>query len=227
MQFPNDETLLCVLCRERPATDEYTISGHTKMVCATCLERWNVRAAYEDELLHLTALERRGQYDEALACLDAIMEANRDRDHDGWLARSIADHRVLILLDAGRYAEAEEACKAWALLGFADVSQRWMHALGAAHALEALSRDREALVALEDALGHEDPKYLPSVLGVLTELVRLSEKVGQPVDPKWRRIAEAVAERYGVDMPARSSLSGAILALEEVTRGKQPKRPSE
>lgn len=227
MQFPNDEPSLCALCQEKPATENYALSGHTKPVCAACLERWNVQDAYENKLLHITALERRGQYDEALACLDAILEANSDRDHDGWLARSVADHRVLLLLDAGRYAEAEESCRAWARLGFADVSQRWMHALGTAHSLEALGRDQEAVAALEDALGYEDPKYLPSVLSVLTELVRLSEKVGQAFDSKWLRTAEAVAERYGIDMPANDSPGQAILALQEAVQGKQPQRPSE
>lgn len=197
------------------------------MVCAACLERWNVQVAYENKLLHITALERHGQYDEALACLDAILEANSERDRDGWLARSIAHHVVLVLLDAGRYPEALQACRAWESLGFADVSERWQHATATGHALEGLGRDGEAVAALEDALGYEDPKHLPSVLGVLTELVRLSEKIGQPVDPKWLRIAEAVAERYGVEMPARDSPSVAILALEEMTRGKLPKRPSE
>jgi len=197
------------------------------MVCATCLERREVRDAYEGKLLHITALERRKQYDEAIVCLNTILEENHARDHDGWLARSVADHRVLILLDAGRYAEAEQACKAWSQLGFSDVSERWMHALGTAHTLEGLGRDREAVAALEDALGYEDPKYLPSVLGVLTELVRFSEKLALPVDPKWLRIAEAVAERYGVGMPVHDSPGQAVFALEEAVRGKQPKRPSE
>jgi len=39
-----------------------------------------------------------------------------------------------------------------------------MHALGTAHSLEGLGRDREAAAALEDALGHEDSKYLPAVI---------------------------------------------------------------
>ncbi|MBK8257553.1 MAG: hypothetical protein IPK82_33405 [Polyangiaceae bacterium] len=224
MQFPNETPLLCALCGEQPATDSYARSERTKRVCAICLERLNLRSAYEDKLPHISALERNGQYDEALMCLDAILDASRDHDHEQWLARSIADHRVLVLLDAGRYAEAEEACAVWAKLGFADVSQRWMHALAWAHALEGLDRDREALVALEDALGYEDPKYLPSVLGALTELVRLSAKVGHAVDPKWAKTAAAIAERYGVEMPDRHSLSDAIVALEEMTRGKQPKR---
>jgi len=181
----------------------------------------------EGNLLHIEALQHRKQYDEALACLDAILEANRDRDHDSWLARSVAHDRALILFEAGRYREAEQAYRAWAQLGFDDVSQRWMHADGTARTLEVLGRDREAVAVLEEALGHEDPKYLPSAIWVLTGLVRLSEKIGQPFDSKWLRIAEAVAERYGVEMPVHDSPGQAILALQEAIRGKQPKRPSE
>jgi tetratricopeptide (TPR) repeat protein len=227
MQLPSDELPLCTLCGKKPATEKYMLSGHAEMVCAACLERRQVRDALEDKLLHILALERRKQYDEALACLDTILEANRDRDHDGWLARSIAHDRAVILFEAGRYAEALQAYDAWAELGFEDVSQRWMHADGTARTLEAFGRDREAVAALEDALGYEDPKYLPSVLGVLTELVRFSEKLALPVDPKWLRIAEAVAKRYGVDMPVHDSPGQAILTLAETVRSMVPKRPSE
>lgn len=225
MQPPSDELPLCSLCGKKPATEKYALSGHPEMVCASCLERRQVRDALEDELLHIMALERRKQYDEALACLAAILEANRHRDHDGWLARSVAHDRAVLLFEAGRYAEALQAHDAWAELGFEDVSERWMHSDGKARTLEALGRDREAVAVLEDALGYQDPKYLPSALWVLTALARISEKVGQPVDSKWLKIAEAVADRYGIDMPVRDSPGEAILALGEATRGRQPKRP--
>lgn len=133
----------------------------------------------------------------------------------------------MILFNAARYPEAERAFRAWAELGFDDVSQRWMHADGTARTLEALGRDREAVAVLEEALGHQDPKYLPSAIWVLTGLARLSEKVGQPVDSKWLRIAEAIAERYGVEMPVRDSPGQAIFALDEALQGKQPKRPAD
>lgn len=227
MHIPIDEPPRCTLCEKRPATENYMLSGHAEMVCTACLERRQVRDAYEDKLLHISALQGRKQYDDALACLDAILEANRERDHDRWLARSIAHDRALILFEAGRYAEAEQAFGAWAQLGFEDVSQRWMHAHGTALTLEAFGRDQEAVTVLEEALAYQDPKYLPSARWVLSELVRLSEKAGLPVDSKWLRIAEAVAERYGVDMPVRDSPGEAILALEQITQGKQPKRAGE
>lgn len=227
MHSPAEEPVLCARCEERPALKRYARGGLDEMLCAACFERWDVQDAYEGQLVHISDLESAGKYDEAIACLNTILEANSDRDRDGWLARSIAHHVVLVLLDAVRYPEALQACRAWESLGFADVSERWQHATATGHALEGLGRDGEAVAALEDALGYEDPKHLPSVLGVLTELVRLSEKIGQPVDPQWLTIAEAVAERYGVEMPARDSPSEAILALEEITRGKQPKHPSE
>lgn len=227
MKLPNDESPLCALCKKRPAVKRYTHTNLDERVCAICFDRWSLQHEYERAYPHIDALEQGEQYDEALACLDTILEANRSRDHDAWLARSIGHERAMILFEAGRYAEAEQAFRARERLGFADVSQRWMHADGTARTLEALGRDREAVTVLEEALGHEDPRFLPSVIWVLTGLVRLLEKIGQPVDAKWLRIAEAVAERYGVDMPIHDSPGEAILALDVAIRGKQPKRRSE
>lgn len=109
MRLPSDEPPLCTVCEEKPAVKQYTRKTRSKMVCATCFDRLSVQEALENKLVHIESLERHGQYDEALACLDAILKENRDRDHDGWLAGSAAHHRAAILLDAGRYTEAEQA----------------------------------------------------------------------------------------------------------------------
>ena len=227
MQLPKNESPLCAHCQKKPAVKRYTRKTFSQMVCATCFDRWSVQEVLEDEMLHILDLEHAKKYDEALACLDAILEANRDRDHDGWLANSVALSRSSILFDAGRYAEAEQAYSEWAQIGFIDLWRRQMHALGLAKTLEALGRDREAVAVLENVLGHEEPKDLPLALTVLIELVRISDKLDLPVDSKWLRIAEAAAGCYGVDLPARDSPGEAIVALGEVTRGRQPKRPSE
>ena len=233
MQVSNEEPPLCENCKKKPAVKTYSRARLTGMVCATCFDRWHVEDALEGKFLHLIALGRDGKYDEVLACLDAILEANRDRDHDRWLARSIAHHRVQFLWDAGRYAESEQACNAWAELGFADIGDRLMHALEIARIFEESGRDREALAALEDALGHgealghEDVRYLDPAPYPLAQVAHLSEKLGQPVDPKWRRLAEAVADEFGVEMPANDSLAQALVTLEEITRSAKPKRQRE
>jgi len=223
MQFPNDEPQPCGFCKERPATERYTRAGRTEMVCATCLDRLAVQDALEDRLRHIyDDLASRERYDEALACLDEILEANRHRDHDLWLARSIAMHRSGILFRAGRYAEAEKACEAWAQLGFQDVWRRWMHGFETARTLDALGRPREALAALENALSHQEPREIPSAGYMLAALAELSEKLGQPVDPKWRGLVEAWAKHHGVEMPVDDSLGKAILELDKVIRPQQP-----
>jgi tetratricopeptide (TPR) repeat protein len=227
MQFPKETPEPCSSCRNQVATEKYTCSGLTLMVCATCLDRLEVQDAFDHRFLHIVDLERNEQYDEALACLDAFLEANRHRDHDKWLARSIAMHRAMILFDAGRYAEAEQACEAWAELGFVDVGERWMHGSVTADTLDALGRSREGLAVLEEALSHRDPKHVPGACGHLARLADISERIGQPVDTKWRSLAEAVAKRFRVDMPVADSLGKAILELAEVTRGREPMRPHE
>lgn len=227
MQSPNDEPPLCALCQKKPAVEKYTCKTLDEMVCATCFDRWSVQEVLEGEMLQILDLERARKHDEAIARLDTILGANRDRDHDGWLANSVALGRSSILFDAGRYAEAEQAYREWAQVGFIDLWRRQMHALGLAKTLEALGRDREAMAVLANVLGHEERKDLPLALTVLSELARISDKLDLSVDPKWLRIAEAAAGCYGVELPARDSPCDAILALEEATRGRQPKRPNE
>ena len=138
--------------------------GHTELVCATCLDCLHVQDAYEGRLIHMATLGSQRQYDEVLACLDTILEANRDRDHDRWLARSIAAHRVMIFLDAHRYAEAEQACEALAQLGFGDVGQRYEHARGASRTFEEQGRFDQAVVVIEGALRYQEIKELPAAL---------------------------------------------------------------
>jgi tetratricopeptide (TPR) repeat protein len=191
------------------------------MLCTICFDRLTMETAFNDAMSHFHDLRRNEQYDEALACLDELLEANRHRDPEKWLARNIAMHRANILLDAGRHAEAEQACQAWAELGFDKIWGRWYHGSVMAETLDALGRTREGLAALEDALSYSDPKDVPSAWLYLRDLAELSEKLGQPVDPKWRGLAEETAAWHGVEMPKHESLGKAILELAEAIRGKE------
>lgn len=223
-QRPTGAPELCEVCRVRPATQQYTSARDNHMVCVFCLDQQAARDALENQLHHIAELEMRQEYDQVIACLDAIWVAHQHRDHDHWLARSIAMHKSSTLYDAGRYVEAEQALEIWARLGFADVSGRWLHSVIYAKTVEALARSEEAIAVLEDALGHSDPKYFPSVRMVLATLAEMSETLGRPVDPKWRHLAEELAAFHGVPLPAHESLGKTILELVEVTRVKQSRQ---
>jgi tetratricopeptide (TPR) repeat protein len=218
MESSRNEQRSCSFCG-KPAVEEYTRAGRIEMVCASCGERWRLQDTYEDRLLYIVALEDSGKYDDAIACLDSFLESNRERDRDGWLARNIAAHRAMIFMETDRYAHAEEAWNAMAQAGFADVSERFEYAEGKAHVLDAQGRAAEATALLEDALGHPIPWHLlPSALWPLAGLAHTSEKLAQPLDPKWLRLAEAIAKRYGMDIPVKDSVAKAILALSETIR---------
>lgn len=214
MTPPNDEPALCEICEERPATRTRSTARKPEMLCGTCFDRWAAQLAFDDQLIHILGLKRTGQYDEALACLASILDANRAIDPYKEMARSVASERAWILNEAGRYPESEEAYKEWAQLGFQDLWRRQLYALGLSNTLEAMGRDGEAIPVLEDVLGQEEPKDLSLALVVLTTLVRVSGKAGRPVDPKWLKVAEAIAEHFGVETPPASSPEAAILALD-------------
>ncbi|WP_136970731.1 hypothetical protein [Polyangium sorediatum] len=167
------------------------------------------------------------RYDEALACLDAFEQANHSRDHDGWLARSVASEREHILHEAGRYEEALQVSEAVAQLGFENVTYRWSHGGSKARILQALGKDREALTAYEEAFHHQDPRYASAIPYYLPMLVELSENVGLPVDETWRSVAEAGAEDFAVELPVRDSLGESMRALAEMTQGMPSKRERE
>ena len=170
-------------------------------------------------LLELMGLKSSRQYDEALALLASILEANRALDRDGELSRGIAAQRAWTLYDVARYPESEQAYKEWAELGFQDVWHHQLYALGLSDTLEEMGRDSEAIPVLEGALGQEEAHDLSLAMTVLTSLVRVSNKAGRPVDPKWLAVAEAIAKHYSVAMPAAPSPEAAILALAEAIEG--------
>ena len=221
-----DRSLTCWFCKKKAAEVKYTDrSGiRTESVCATCLDRLEVQDAFEHKVLETFELEEREQYDEIIAIVDTFHEANRHRDHDGWLARSIASHRACLLWQAERYAESLAACEVRERLGFDNVTDRWALGVAKAQALEGLERHQEALAAFEEAFSHQDPRFVSDARYFLDSLVEFSANAGQPVHEKWRSVARAVAEEYGVEMPVRDSLGESILALHEMTRDMLPVR---
>lgn len=213
----------CWSCSKRPASTRYTnqTGKLSELVCEPCLDLLQLQEAFGRGIGDTRDLAEEERYDEILAWLDAFEEANRHRDQGGWLAREIASHRALIFWQAERYAESLEWCEKREQLGFEDVWQRWATASAKAVALEGLERHQEALAAFEDAFSHQDPQHLGSAVYFLRPLVELSENAGQPVNEKWRGVAQAVAEKYGVELPVRESLGESMLALHEMTCGKQ------
>ena len=223
MATPDDPSKVCWFCGHRPPEKAYRRDVDVHAVCATCFDRLSVQDAYEGALGEIGALEKAGRVDDALDSLNAILEANGERDHDGWLARSIASHRALSLSLGGRPAEAEKELRRRALLGFADVWERYEHGLALAKTLEALGRDADAVVALEDALSHQEPQYYPTAIALLCKLAGLVEKLGRPVEPQWMDLASAAASHNGVAVPAGESPAQVFSALHRLLRARPPR----
>jgi tetratricopeptide (TPR) repeat protein len=224
MQVPDEEPRMCDTCKERPATERYAWATSeksiTEMLCARCHDMAVAFTAiqFDPVLIDLHGREYHGEdvYDDVLARLDEILEANRHRDHDQRLVRSVALQRACALDEAGRYAEALQACEAWAEVGFNDASDRQLYRNVKAQALHGLGRSREGLALLEDALACRDPQDPRIAKWDLEKLARISEELRQPVDPKWRSL---VQELYGVEVPEHEPLGKAILSLAGIVGG--------
>jgi tetratricopeptide (TPR) repeat protein len=173
------------------------------------------------DLLKSTTQER---YDKILAWIDAFDEANRHRDHDGWMARSVASSRAHFLWEADRYEEALIACDVVEQLGFENITDKWALASSRAHNYEGLGRHDEALAVFEKAFHEQDPRYLSGARYWLRPLVQYAANAGKPVNESWREVVQNVANEYEVEMPVRETLAETILALYELTENKPSKR---
>jgi hypothetical protein len=130
----------------------------------------------------------------------------------------------MILWEARRFTEAEAAFRHSMTLGFGDVSQRWLAAMGLASTLDALGRTEEGVAVLEEALFHEDRRFLPSARWALEDIARLSRKIQRPVDVRWLKVAADVAVHEGVALPAGDTPGEVILSLLQLLHTRRAAR---
>jgi len=222
----NESFETCFFCKNRPATTKYTdrLGKRTELVCAQCLDRLEVQDAMEWGMADILKLTDRERYEKILGWIDTFEETHRHRDHDGWLARSVASSRALFLWEAGRYEEALVVCDIREKLGFENITDKWALASSRAHNYEGLGRHDEALAVFEKAFREQDPRYLSGARYWLRPLVEYSANAGKPVDESWRKVVQNIANEFEVEMPVRETLAETILALYDMTEGLPSKR---
>jgi tetratricopeptide (TPR) repeat protein len=221
-----DAVATCPWCKKRPATSMYNSRNGkiSAMFCQICLDRNEIQDALEWGIVDRFPLAEAERWDEILAWLDELEAANHHRDHDGWLARSVASERELTLWRAGRYEEALQACDVVEQLGFEDNWHRYAARVARANVLEGLGRHEEALAVYEEALRNHAEKAIESARHALLNLVDFATNAGKPVDESWRELAKTVAVDYEVEVPIRPTLAESITALFELTENKLSSR---
>ncbi len=225
MESEHNESLACPRCKQRPATATYAGRNGkwTVHVCGLCFDRLEIQDALEWGTVDMFPLVEEERWDEILAWLDEFEKANGHRDHDGWMARSIASHRELTLWQAERYEEALQACEKLEQLGFEDDWYRYAAGIAKARVLDDMGRHAEAVATFEEALRYQDLSYTDGVCNSMRWLAVFSQNAGIPVDERWREVVQNVAEGYEVEVPVRPTLGESILALFELTENKVSK----
>lgn len=219
-----ENAALCRCCKKRDATETYVyMHGPEKMadqVCNLCLDRLELQDEFAVEQRKRFEWLRDERSDEFFAWLDEFEATNRHRDHEGWLARTIAMTRQHELWWADRYEESMTAYEVVKELGFEQPWQRWDAAHCQALVLEALGRHEEALAAFEEAFRHQQPLNLVAANHSMGKLVKFSANAGKPVDESWRPLIQAIAADYEVELPIRPTLAESITALFALTENK-------
>jgi len=222
----NDAPVICWRCKRQPASATYMdrTGKWSEQVCDKCLDRLQIQEAMEWGIVETFPLEKEERYDEILSWLDTFEAANRHRDHDGWLARSVAAHRGLVLWQAERYEDALLACNVVEQLGFENVTDRWALGVARARNYEEMEKHAEALAAFEAEFRHQDSRYVSAARYFMRSLVEFSANAGKPVDESWRPVVQNIADEYEVEFPVRPTLAESIVALFEATENKLTKR---
>jgi hypothetical protein len=212
----------CWSCKVNSATESFQYGGHETFVCGRC-HQW-LRARDELDGLLRDALISESETDtiDIIARLDLFLNTNRRIDDTGEFARKIAHHRVMALVEANRYAEAELACSEWKNLGFANAWERWEHGYEWARILMVLQKPEQAFRALDEALEDRDPYFL-GIAEKLELLVELAQLLGETFKPKHLELTRKVADAYGIQLDNSEAPAEMILTLAKSIHGKLPR----
>lgn len=217
--LPKDEC--CWSCQVNPATEPFQYGGRETKVCERCC-RWlrardELDAILRDELTS-ESVENTNEF------LDRLNRFSIDHQHlddTGEFSRKVAHHRVLALVDAHRYAEAEVACDVWKNLGFGTTWERWEHGYESARIAMALQKPDKAFRTLDEALRHHD-QYFLGIGEKLEFLVELGQLLGESVQPEHLELSRKVADAYGLQLDHALAPAEMIRKLAKSIQDKLP-----
>lgn len=215
------DEMKCWSCRTNSATESFNYGGHETRTCRRCLQWLRARDELDALLRDVIASESEESTNDLLARLDTFLHSHQHLDDTGEFARKIAHHRVMALVDAGRYVEAEIACGVWKNLGFANAMERWEHGYETARTLVALQQPEGALHVLEDALQYHDAYFL-GIAEKLELLVELVQMLGKTMKAEYVELARKVADTYGVQLDAERASAEMISKLAKSINDKLP-----
>lgn len=216
MQNFNDD---CEIC-ERRATTTRRLGRDTIALCDRCNEQMEVRDAFDDQLLTIVKLER-SDPEKALGILNELWRTYGERDHDGWLDRSVRAHRGHIFTWNDRYEEALRELRDLREIlipGSRDYAENQQ---AIAFALNRSGSPYEAIAELEKGLTEleKGPPDAPGVraeitLGLLISYARIAKQQGWTVSSRFNETLASTVATKGIKIPTdvmSSSLGDAIL----------------
>jgi hypothetical protein len=175
---------------ERAATDN---------VCARCLDLAAVRTAFKDALASAIALAAKDP-DAALQLLTDVLSGNQERDHDGWLYRSVHTERAEILSASHRHSDALAELRAVDLRTVAGSDDYARNKQSVAVVLARAARPQEAIAELELALAARQGLHHELVGGLLLTYAEIAGQAGVEVPRVYADEVERAVLGWGVPL---------------------------
>ena len=179
------------------------VDAHSKSEehCSRCCDLMQVRDAFDSRLPEILDHGLRGgDLGQALALLDGLDHTFGDRDHDGWLGRSIRTTRAMILAHRGRHDDALRELRTVESLVAFGTDDYVLTKESIARTLERSGRPVEALAELTPVV--ESWEQLPewTVLGLLSVYTDIASAANQNVDERCQQVLGRWAERMGIPL---------------------------
>jgi hypothetical protein len=218
----NSTEITCWSCNIDTATEPFPYAGRETKVCARCLAWLKARDDLDGLLREALTLESQQDTEDLLIRFDIFLKTNEHVDTTGEFARKLAHHRVLILIDAERYAEAEVACTQWRNLGFANAWEQREHGYESARIMRVMGKPDQALHTLDEALRHHD-QYFLGIAEKFELLVELVQELDLMIKPEHVELAAKVAEVYEVAFDEQQTPAETLLTVARYTQNKVPR----
>ena len=204
----NAQAETCESCGTILHETDRSDDGVAGKLCTRCRDLMFVREAFDARLIDIMTLGLRvGDVSRALAILDEVNSAWMQRDHDGWLDKSVRSSRALILSRNGRHEEALGDLRVVEANTFFGGDDYVLNKISIARTLEGAGRLSDALGELVPVIAVWENLPIGTIPGLLSVYADIASGAEVAVDAHCCQILAAWEAKVGMSIHENVSVN--------------------